>query len=134
MRSSIVVMPLLAIALTRPVWAQPTNTVDQQTRQQVEALVASYLSAVNKGDGQALVALYAPNFIRIDSSGKRTADAEIQTQIEEMHKRGETLAARVDAVEPLFGEQGIVATAPYEGTFANDPGAPRFRGNYLLCA
>jgi ketosteroid isomerase-like protein len=125
-------MPVLAIALVGPAWAQPTNTVDPQTRQQVEAIVANYVGAVNKGDGQTLAALYAANFISITPNSKRTTGAEVQDEIAGVHKRGLALSAKVDDVEPLFGGQGLVATAPYEGTFANDPGTPHVRGNFLF--
>lgn len=112
MRSSIVIMPVLAVALVEPALAQ-TNTVDQQTRQQVEAIVANYVDAVNKGDGQTVAALYAANFVSITPNGKRTASTKVRDEIEGVHKRGLALAAKVDEVEPLFGGQGLVATAPY---------------------
>jgi len=132
MRSSMMIMLVLPVALAAPALAQPTNTVDQQTRQQVEAIVANYVGAVNKGDGQTVAALYAANFISITPNGKRTAGAKVQDEIEGVHKRGLALTAKVDEVEPLFDGQGLVATAPYEGTFTNDPGTPHIQGNFMF--
>ena len=45
---------LLVLAFAQPAHAQQ---VDQQTRQQVESTVAQYIDALNKGDGQACLAL-----------------------------------------------------------------------------
>ena len=68
MRRLMMIIPMLGISLTAPAWAQQTNTVDQQTRQQVEAIVTNYVDAINKGDGQAVAALFAPNPISITPS------------------------------------------------------------------
>ena len=48
-----------------------------------------------------------------------------------MHKLGLILTAKVDDVEPIFGGQGAIVTAPYTGTFT-DPSIPPGRGNMLL--
>ena len=62
----------------------------------------------------------------------RHTAAQIQIYIEPVHKRGLTLTPKVDDVEPLFGGQGVVATAPYTGVFTNDPGSPHVQGNLLF--
>jgi len=128
----VITASVLAIAFAVPAFAQQTNAVDPQMRQQVEAVVMKYVDAINNGDGQAVAALYGANPISIDPRGKSTTAAQIQNTIEAVHKRGLTLAAKVDDVEALFGGQGVVATAPYTGTFANDPGSPHVQGNFLF--
>lgn len=132
MGRSVVTASVLAIAFAVPAFGQQTNTVDQQTRQQVEAIVMKYMDAINTGDGQALTALYGSNPISITPGGKATTVAQIQNEIETVHKRGLTLTAQVDDVGPLFSGQGVVATAPYTGTFAKDPGSPHVQGNFLF--
>ena len=132
MRSSMAIMPLLAIALAVPAFAQQMNTVDQQTRQQVEAIVGQFIDALNKGDGRAIAAMYGPNPMAITPYGKSTSGEQIQTGIEAVHKRGLNLAAKIDNIEPLFGGQGVAVTAPYQGMFSNDPGSPHVEGNLLL--
>ncbi len=129
---SLVTVPALAVVLAVPASAQQTGAVDQQTRQQVEALVMKWTDAVNKGDGQALAALFGLNLINITPNGKSTTAAQIQNDIEPVHKRGLTLTPKVDDVEPLFGGQGVVATAPYTAVFTNDPGSPHVQGNLLF--
>ena len=130
MRRSMMMIPVLGVSLAVPAWAQ--QTVDQQTRQQVEAVVANYVDAINKGEGQAVAALLAPNPISITPSGKRTSGEQVQSEIEAVHKRGLNLTYTVDQVEPLFGGQGVAATAPYQGTFSNDPGTPHVQGNFMF--
>ena len=132
MRRFMMIIPVLGISLAAPAWAQQTNTVDQQTRQQVETIVANYVDAINKGDGQAVASLFAPSPINITPNGKTTSGAQIQSGIEAVHKRGLTITAKVDQVEPLFGGQGLAATAPYQGTFSNDPGNPQIQGNFMF--
>jgi ketosteroid isomerase-like protein len=123
------VIPVVALALALPAYAQQ---VDQQTRQQADAIVSEYIGAINKGDGQAVAALFAPNPISITPTGKRTSGEQMRCEIEGVHKWGMTISAKVDQVMPLVGGQEIAATAPYQGTFANDPGSPQVKGNFLF--
>src|SRR4051794_10193633 len=102
----LMIMPLLALAFTTPAFSQQTNAVDQQTRQKAEAIVMQYVDALNKGDGQAYGALYAPNAIDINPFGKyRMTGTQAQEAVEMPHKLGLNLSAKVDDVESLFGGQ-----------------------------
>jgi ketosteroid isomerase-like protein len=131
MRYLIIMPSILAITFTVPASAQQTNVADQQTWQQAEAIVTQYTDAVNKGDTTALGATYAPNAIDINPSGI-FKDAGTHFEItEKVHKMGLILKAKVDDVEPIFGGQGAIVTAPYTSTFA-DPAIPPGRGNMLL--
>jgi uncharacterized protein (TIGR02246 family) len=132
MRCSMMILPVLAIGLALPAFAQQTNAVDQQTRQAVEAIVAKYVDAMNKGDGQALAALYAPNPIIITPRGKDTTRSQIQNWVETTHKMGLTVTAKVDDVESLFGGQGVVATANYTASYTNNPATSRVEGNWMF--
>ena len=127
------IMPVLAFAFATPAFSQQTNAVDAQTRQKAEALVMQYVDALNKGDGRAYGALYAPNPIDINPFGKyRMTGMQAQEAVEMPHKLGLTLSAKVDDVESLFGGQGVVVTAPYTATFSNNPATPQVRGNMLF--
>ena len=126
------IVPILTIGLAAPVWAQQSNTVDQGTRQQADAVVAKYVDAINKGDAPTIAALFAQNFISITPSGVRISAAQVEDEIQGVHQRGLTLTAKTDTVQPMFGGQGIAVTAPYAGTFANDPGSPNVKGNFLF--
>lgn len=133
MRYGAIVALMLAISFAGPAFAQQTNVADQKMRQEVEAVVTQYVDAINKGDAQSLAALFGPNAVDITPYGKYTqAAGQIEDSLEVPHKLGLTLAAKVDDIEPLFGGQGAVATAPYTGTLSNNPGTSQVRGNLLF--
>ena len=132
MRCSMMILPVLAIGLAVPAFAQQTNAVDQQTRQAVEAIVAKYVDAMNNGDGQALAALYVPNPTIITPRGKDTTRAQIEIGVETTHKMGLTVTAKVDDVEPLLGGQAVVVTAPYTATYTNNPATSQVEGYWMF--
>lgn len=132
MRRLTMITPMLAIAFAVPAFAQQSNVVEPLARQQAEAIVLQYLTAVNQGDAQAVAALYTPDAIDINPFGKFQAPStQSQELTERVHKMGLTLSAKVDDVEPLFGGQGAIVTAPYTSTFTN-PAIPPGRGNMLF--
>lgn len=119
---------LLVLAFAQPVHAEQ---VDQQMRQQVISIVAQYVDALNKGDGQTWVALFGPNPINIGPSGKLTTADQLLGAMETYRQVGLAITATVENVELLFGGQGIVATASYSGTY-NDPSMQQIQGNFLF--
>ena len=119
----------IALAFAAPVHAQQ---VDQQTRQQVEAIVVQFVDALNNGDDQAIAAQFSPNLIVIGPRSKATTIAQLQDVVKAVHQRGLAITATVDDIEPLFGGQGIVATAPYKGIAFNRPVRSQIEGNFLL--
>jgi ketosteroid isomerase-like protein len=133
MRRSMILIPMLAVSFALPDFAsaQQPNAADQKMRQQVESVVMQYVDAINKGNAQAYVALFAPNAIDINPYGKHTG-AQLGENIERVHKMGLTLTVKVDDVEPIFGGQGAMATAPYTGNFANNPGTTQVQGNLMF--
>jgi hypothetical protein len=74
MRNSLLIMAVLAVGFAIPAFTQQTNTVDQQTRQQVEGIVARLAEALSKADGQSYQALYATNAINISALASRPAN------------------------------------------------------------
>ena len=119
----------IALAFAAPVHAQQ---IDQQTRQQVKSIVVQFVDALNKGDDQAIAAQFSPNLIAIGPRSKATTIAQLQDVIKAVHQRGLAITATVDDIEPLFGGQGIVATAPYKGIAFNRPVRAQIEGNFLL--
>jgi ketosteroid isomerase-like protein len=129
MRYSMMITSMLVIAYTVPAFAQQTSVADSQTRQQAEAVLKQYTDAVNNGDAAALGAVYTPNALDINPLGiLKDPGAHFD---EKAHKLGLILTAKVDDVEPIFGGQGAIVTAPYTSTFT-DPAIPPGRGNMLL--
>ena len=116
-----------ALAFVAPVHAQQ---IDQQTRQQVGSIVEQFVDALNNGDVQAIAAQFSPNLIVIGPRSKATTIAQLQDVIKAVHQRGSAITATVDDIEPLFGGQGIVATAPYKGIAFNRPMRAQIEGNF----
>jgi ketosteroid isomerase-like protein len=93
--STAVLAPVLSIGLIAPALAQE---VDQQTRQQIEAVHTKWIDAINSGDANAVLALSAPNVISIDAFG-RTMPSRIAEQVEMMHKKGVILGFPIEGIE-----------------------------------
>jgi hypothetical protein len=109
-RPSLLIMAVLALGFAIPAFAQQTNTVDQQTRQQVEGIVARIAETLSKADGQGYLALFATNAISISAFGKSTGQQI--GDLEDARKMGVTFSAKVDDVEPIFGGQGVLLPSP----------------------
>jgi hypothetical protein len=129
-RKSLLIMAGLALGFAMPAFAEQTNTVDQQTRQQVEGIVAKLAETLSKADGQGNQALYATNAIEISAFGKSTGQQI--GDLEDARKMGLAFTAKVDDIEPIFGGQGVVTTAPYTATFTNNPATHQVQGNLML--
>jgi hypothetical protein len=129
-RNSLLIMGVLAPNFAIPAFAQQTNAVDQQTRQQVEGIVAKLAETLSKADGQGNQALYATNAIEISAFGKSTGQQI--GDLEDARKMGLAFTAKVDDIEPIFGGQGVVTTAPYTATFTNNPATHQVQGNLML--
>jgi hypothetical protein len=125
-RRSLLLTAVLALGFAMPAFAQQTNTVDQQTRQQAEGIVARLAETLSKGDQEGYRSLYASNAIDISAFGKATGQQI--GDLEDVHKMGLTFIAKVDDVEPIFGGQGVVITAPYTATFTNNPATRQVQG------
>jgi ketosteroid isomerase-like protein len=114
----------LAIGLA-PACAQE---VDQQTRQQIEAIHTKWVEAINKGDVDTLSAIGTPDTLVIDAFGRSIGppNPEIAQMIQ---KKGITASFPIDGVQPIKGGQA----AAY-GTFTTkftDPKVPPGQGNWL---
>ncbi len=129
-RKSLPITAVLALGVAMPASAQQTNTADKSTRQEAEGIVARLAETLSKGDGPGYQALFATNAINISAFGKSTGQQI--GDLENARKMGATLTAKVDDVEPIFGGQGVVTTAPYTATFTNNPATHQVRGNLTL--
>jgi Domain of unknown function (DUF4440) len=125
-RNSLLIMAVLALGFAMPAFAQQ-NTVDQQTRQQLEGIVVRLAETLSKGDGQGYQALYATNAIEISALKGKSTGQQIG-DLEDARKVGLTFTATVDDIEPIFGGQGLVIIAPYAATFTTNPAARPVQG------
>jgi hypothetical protein len=68
---------LLALAAVTPAFSQEAGVgVPDKTRHQLEAAFATYLDALNRHDGKAMVALYAPGAVAINARGMVRGDSQ----------------------------------------------------------
>jgi ketosteroid isomerase-like protein len=129
----IIIAHILIIAFATSAFAQQTTVTDSQSLQQAESIVTQYADALNKGDGEALAATYAPDAIDISPLGKvRNVGTQVHDTAEKVHKMGLTYAIKVDDVEPVFGGHGLMVTTSYKINFSNAPSIPPGQGNILF--
>jgi ketosteroid isomerase-like protein len=127
MLCSLMIVPVLVIGLATPTLAQ---TADQQMRQQVEAVHMKWRDAVNKGDGEGLATVLAPNGFGIDAFGKLVGVEAASERIKSIHKKGLVLTTMIDDVQPLKGGQVAVASGSFTSKFT-DPSIPPGQGNWV---
>ena len=123
--SSAFVVPALAVGLAMPAKAQE---VDQQSRQQIEAVHAKFVEALNKGDVDAVSTVYTPSTIQIDAFG-RTMGVN-PGFVQAVHKKGIILSMPVDGVQALMGGQAAMAHGTFTSKYA-DPNVPPGQGNWI---
>ena len=129
MRCSIAMASVLLAGFVIPAFAQ----VDQHMREQAETIVTQYVSALNKADKQAYAALFAANAIEINPFGKhKNTGGRFADVVDTPRQLGLTLSTKVEDVQPIFGGEGVLATAPYTASFTNNPATPQVRGNLLF--
>ena len=123
--SSAFMVPALAVSLAMPAAAQE---VDQQTRQQIEAVHTKLVEALNKGDVDAVATVYTPRTVQVDAFGRTLGvDPEF---VQALHKKGITLSMPVDGVQALKGGQAAIAYGKFTSKYA-DPNVPPGQGNWL---
>ena len=115
----------LAIGLA-PAFAQE---VDQQTRQQIEAIHTKWVEAINKGDVDTLSEIGTPDTLVIDAFGRSIGppNPEIAQMIQ---KKGITASFPIDGVQPIKGGQAAIAYGTFTTKFT-DPKVPPGQGNWL---
>jgi ketosteroid isomerase-like protein len=109
-----------------PAFAQE---VDQQTRQQIEAIHTKWVEAINKGDVDTLSAIGTPDVLVIDAFGRSIGppNPEIAQMIQ---KKGITASFPIDGVQPIKGGQAAIAYGTFTTKFT-DPKVPPGQGNWL---
>lgn len=124
--STAVLAPVLSIGLIAPALAQE---LDQQTRQQIEAVHTKWVDAVNNGDANTLQTIVGPNAITIDVFGRTIGPPTLEF-IQTLHKKGVTLSFPIDGIQPIKGDQAAVAYGTFTSKFT-DPNIPPGQGNWI---
>ena len=85
----------LAISFAFPIYAQERNTVDPETRQEIDVVSMQYGEALNKHDAAAVAALYTQDAVRVadwpggeSSVGREAIKTAFEVQFAGMSPRG----------------------------------------------
>jgi uncharacterized protein (TIGR02246 family) len=116
---------------TKQTTTQAMQQVDQQTMQQIEMVGQKWVEASNKGDGQAVNALFTKNGYQISVRGKKNAGSEMIQNQENVHKLGLSIAAKSTDIRLLPGGQTALEAGTYEVNYTNDPTTTTAHGNWM---
>ena len=102
--------------------------IDQQTREQIEAVHMKWLDAINKGDVDALSTTVSPQTVQIDVFGRQNGVSAgfVQSQ----HRMGIVLSMPIEGVRALKGGQAAMAYGTFTAKYA-DPNVPPGQGNWF---
>jgi uncharacterized protein (TIGR02246 family) len=114
MRSVWIISPIIAIGLVTSAPAQ--QQVDQNTRQQIEQIIAAYHDAWNKQDAAGVAALYTSDGVFVGSDVKAVSNGrqEIIDHYQDVFKRGITHheSATIDQFIPV-GDNVVLIVGEY---------------------
>jgi ketosteroid isomerase-like protein len=101
---------VLAVAAAVPAIAQPAGA-DQKLQQEIEAVFNAWLDAINRGDGKAANAFFAPNAPAINPTGLVHSGPEYTNRVE-MRQENVRTNAKVDGVQAI-GSDAAYAVGPW---------------------
>lgn len=124
-------LAIVAVGWIVPATAQQQTPVSPAVRQEVEAVIAQWEDAINKGDAKKAAALFTQDAINLDGSGMATTPESIEAKEADVISKGITLAVTVETVQPVLGGDAVLAAGPFSATFKANPSAPRTQGNWV---
>ena len=77
----------LAISFALPTFAQEKDTIDPQTRQQLEAIIKKYQEAFNKHDAAAMAAFYTEDAVLESPLGVFSGRAGVEKYYLEVYQQ-----------------------------------------------
>jgi uncharacterized protein (TIGR02246 family) len=98
-------------AIVAPAFGQAAGTaVEQKLRQEIEGVFTGWLEALNKGDGKAAAAFFAPDAPAINPAGVVRGDSQdYVNRIEQQRQRGTRTMATIEQVQAI-GSDAAYAT------------------------
>jgi uncharacterized protein (TIGR02246 family) len=121
---------LVALAMTTPGLAQNAGP-DAKLRSEIEAVFTAWLGALNKHDGRAAAAFFAPGAPAINPAGLVAGDSpDYVNRIEQQGNRTVTNEARIERVEAI-GNDAAYATGTYTATSGPDNNRQQQQGHWL---
>ena len=131
MRSVWIISPIIAIGLVTSAPAQ--QQVDQNTRQQIEQIIAAYHDAWNKQDAAGVAALYTSDGVFVGSDVKAVSNGrqEIIDHYQDVFKRGITHheSATIDQFIPV-GDNVVLIVGQYHLSGQGQNGPIKADGHY----
>jgi len=125
MLRSLMIMPMLTIALAMPAAAQQIS--EQDARRAAESFVETFLKAAQKKDAAGLAALYTEDALLITPDGPISGRAAIEKWHAEGFKVFTQEAAKLDQVE-VIGDGVRWRTGTWAGTFQGPHGSLQVKG------
>jgi uncharacterized protein (TIGR02246 family) len=115
-----------------PAFAQAAGTTaEQKLRQEIEAVFTGWLEALNKADGKAAAAFFAPGAPAINPAGLVRGDSQdYANRVEQQRQRNVKTVATILQVE-LIGSDAAYALGPYTATLGPDNKRTQVAGNWL---
>jgi uncharacterized protein (TIGR02246 family) len=106
----------VTVAIAAPALAQDEGAAEQKQRSEIESVFNAWLDALNKHDGRAAAAFFAPGAPAINPSGLVLADSQdYVNRIGQQGQRSVTNEARIERVEPI-GNDAAYAIGTYTAT------------------
>jgi uncharacterized protein (TIGR02246 family) len=130
MRSPWIISAILAISLTPPAFAQG---VDQNTKQQIEKIIAAYHEAWNNHNAAGIAALYTKDGIVVTAGSYypkvvKNGTQEIEQNYEGLFKTGTVHdSATADQILPL-GNSEVMTVGQYHLTRQGQSGPTKLDG------
>ena len=119
-------------AIAAPAFGQAASaSVEQKLRQEIEGVFTSWLDALNKADGKAAAAFFAPGAFAINPAGAVLADSQdYVNRVEQQRQRNAKTTATIEQVQPI-GSDAAYATGPYTATSGPNNNRSQAQGNWL---
>jgi uncharacterized protein (TIGR02246 family) len=129
MRPILIIGAFAALSLTTPASAQGA---DQNTRQQIERIVATYVENFNKQDAAGISNLYTKDGVLVTRFEKavKVGPQEIEQSTQDLFKMGYNHdQARLDQVSPV-GTDAAISVGEYQFTGKGESGPTKIDGHW----
>jgi ketosteroid isomerase-like protein len=122
---------LVALAMAGSALAQSAGSADAKLRSEIEAVFTAWLGALNKHDGRAASAFFAPGAPAINPAGLVAGDSQdYVNRVEQQGNRTIANDARIERVEAI-GSDWAYASGPYTATSGPNNNRQQQQGFWL---
>jgi uncharacterized protein (TIGR02246 family) len=131
MRRRLALTLYLAAAAAAPAFAQAPGAADPKLRAEIEAVFTGWLEALNKADGRAAAAFFAPGAPAINPGGVVRGDSQdYVNRVAQQSQRNTNTMATIDEVK-MIGSDAAYALGPYTVTQSTNKQHTQLQGNWL---